>query len=80
MFSYLSVSHSVNKRGMHGRGGGMHGRGVMRGRGVCMAGGACVALGGVWHWGVCGIGVMLGRRDGHCSGRYTSYWNAFLLT
>ena len=20
-----------------------------------------------------------GRRDGHCSGRYASYWNAFLL-
>ena len=31
---------------MHGRGGGMHGRGVMRGRG-----GACVALGGVWQGG-----------------------------
>ena len=30
--------------------------------------GACVAVGGV-H----------GRRHGHCSGRYPSYWNAFLL-
>ena len=25
-----------------------------------------------------GVG-MRGRRDDHCSGRYTSYWNAFLL-
>ena len=24
-------------------------------------------------------GGMRGRRDGHCSGRYASYWNAFLL-
>ena len=24
-------------------------------------------------------GGVLGRRDGHCSGRYTSYWNAFLF-
>ena len=31
--------------------------------------GACVAGGG---------GVR-GRRDGHCSGRYASYWNAFLF-
>ena len=22
---------------------------------------------------------MHGRRDGHCSGRYASYWNAFLF-
>ena len=39
-------------------------------QGVCMAGGVC---GGVHGRGVCG------RRDGHCSGRYASYWNAFLL-
>ena len=37
-------------------------------QGVCMArgharGGACVAG---------------GRRDGHCSGRYASYWKTFL--
>ena len=24
-------------------------------------------------------GVRSGRRDGHCSGRYASYWNAFLF-
>ena len=24
-------------------------------------------------------GGMCGRRDGHCSGQYASYWNAFLF-
>ena len=24
-------------------------------------------------------GGVRGRRDGHCSGRYASYWNAFLF-
>ena len=66
--------------GMHGKGmcmaWGVHGReacvvGGMRGRGACMAGGH------VWQGDVCGRGVY-GRRDGHCSGRYISYWNAFL--
>ena len=56
-------------QGVHG-GGGIRGRGTCGGghvwQGVCMAGG-CVAKGG-----------MRGRRDGHCSGRYASYWNAFL--
>ena len=51
-------------------GGGIRGRGTCGGghvwQGVCMAGG-CVAKGG-----------MRGRRDGHCSGRYAYYWNAFL--
>ena len=33
------------------------------------------------HGGVCGkgLGGMCGRRDGHFSGQYASYWNAFLL-
>ena len=26
-----------------------------------------------------GGGVRGGRRDGHCSGRYASYWNTFLF-
>ena len=39
-------------------------QGGMHGRGACMAGGHA------WQ-GVCMVG--------HCSGRYTSYWNAFLL-
>ena len=43
--------------------------GAMHGRGACMTG-------GVHGQEVCMAG---GRRDGHCSGRYTSYWNAFLL-
>ena len=32
-----------------------------------------MARGHVWQ------GDVRGRRDGHCSGRYASYWNAFLL-
>ena len=47
--------------------------GGMRGRGACMAGGTCMAGGCAWQ------GAMCGRRNGHCSGRYASYWNAFLL-
>ena len=43
--------------------------GGVHGRGACMKGGACVAGGG---------GVR-GRRDGQCSGRYASYWNAYLF-
>ena len=54
-------------------GGGMHG-----------GGGACVAGGHAWQGCVVGEaygggGIMHGRRDGHCSGLYASYWNAFLL-
>ena len=42
-------------------------QGGVHGHGVGMHGrGACVA------------GGMHGRRDGHCNGRYASYWNAFL--
>ena len=26
-----------------------------------------------------GGGAVRGRKDGHCSGRYASYWNAFLF-
>ena len=67
--------------GMHHRGtymaGGMCCGGGMHGGGACMAGehtwqGACVM-------GVHGGGGVHGRRDGHCSGRYASYWNAFLF-
>ena len=61
--------------------GGVHGRG----RGMC-SGNVCVAEGHVWQ-GACvakGEGgwrglCMHGRRDGHCSGWYASYWNAFLF-
>ena len=45
----------------------------MRGRGDVLGIAVCVA-------GVCGVGGgMRGWRDGHCNGRYASYWNAFLL-
>ena len=39
--------------------------GCVCGREVCMTGGAYMA------------GSVHSRRDGHCSGWYTSYWNAF---
>ena len=62
--------------------GGVRGRGSMHGRGVYMVGGACMVvgcvLGGMCDRGPCMAGGMGGRRDGHCSGRYASYWNAFL--
>ena len=55
--------------------GGVHGGGVCvageHAWGVFMAGGACMA-----GWSMCGGGVC-DRRDGHCNGRYASYWNAF---
>ena len=38
----------------------------------CAGQGACVA-------GVCMVSRIRGRRDGHCSRWYTSYWNVFLL-
>ena len=74
MFSHLSASHSVHKRGAC-MAGGMHGGGGWQR--ACMAG-ACMmgcmhGRGYEWQGG----GVR-GRTDGHCSGRYASYWNAFL--
>ena len=43
-----------------------------------MAGDMCAA-GCVWQGGHVWQGAMRVRRDSHCSGRYVSYWNAFLL-
>ena len=62
-------------------GGDMHGRGNVW-QGPCMVGGvhgrgAYVAL--ACTAGACMVGGMRGRRDGHCSGRYVSYRNAFSL-
>ena len=37
-------------------------------------------VGHAWQGGACVTGGVHGRRDGHCSRRYTSYWNAFLFT
>ena len=60
---------------------GMHGRGVCMAGGMCKRGGACMA-GGVFVVGSMhgrGGGVR-GRNNGNCSGRYASYWNAFLFS
>ena len=79
------------KGGVHGRGhawqGGMCGRGAcvawrcvwqggVCGRGTCMAG-ACV-VGGMWHAYPPSRYYGYGIRS--MSGRYASYWYAFLLT
>ena len=65
------------------------GGGGMCGRGACMAGGACVhGRGGMHTWqggyawqGVCMACMPPGRyyEIRSMSGRYTSYWNSFLL-
>ena len=66
--------------------GGVHAReGGMCAWGACIPGVECACLGGIhgrghaWLGDMHGQGGMRGRRDGHCSGRYKSYWNAFLL-
>ena len=51
--------------------------GGMHGRGACMEGGMC-DRGACMTGGMHG-GGMYGRRDGHCSRQYASYWNAFLF-
>ena len=64
------------RKGMHSKG--VHGRGAcvyVHGGGMCGRG-ACMVGEHVWQ-GACVAGGMHGRRDGHCSGRYASYWNAF---
>ena len=62
--------------GMHG---GVHAWWGMHSRG-------CVWLGGMHGGGIHGrgcacmhVGGVNGRRDGHCSRWYASYWNAFLF-
>ena len=47
-------------------------------QGVCMARG-CAWWGHMWQEAFMVWGVWCGRRDGHRSGRYASYWNAFLF-
>ena len=80
---------SVHGRGGHTWWGGMCAWGCMAG-GDMRGGGTCV-VGHAWQEGMCGGGDMhgrgcawqgggmRGRKDGHCSGQYPSYWNAFLL-
>ena len=71
IFSQASVILSTG-----GGGGGVRGRGGMRGSGVCMA------RGYTWQGGMCDAHLP-GRYYGYglrsMSGRYASYWNAFLL-
>ena len=59
-----------------------------RGVGGWSRGRGCLLPGGVWRqggaWsgrgGVCSGGCLVETpRDGHCCGRYASYWNAFLF-
>ena len=57
--------------GVHGGGGGHAWQGACMG-GTCGGGGACIVVGGGGWWG------MHDRRNDHCSGRYASYWIAFL--
>ena len=78
MFLHLSVNHFV-----HGRRASMADGCVVEGgvvdRGTCMAVG-CPWQGVCIAGGVCARGMyMHGRRDGHCSGRHTSYLNGFFL-
>ena len=49
---------------------------------VCVVKGSTRGRGCTWRGGgvsVAGGEVMSGIGDGHCSGRYASYWNAFLF-
>ena len=72
----------VAKGGCVWQKGGMHGKGGVCGEGACVVGRYAwqrVCMAG----GMCGRGCVAGgihvRRDSHRSGRYTSYWNAFLF-
>ena len=71
-------------------GGCVHGRGGMCDRGMCMVGGHAwwgVHGRGSMHWGACMAGGVTHTPPGRyyrygirsMSGRYASYWNAFLL-
>ena len=71
MFSEASVSHSV-----HGGGGGGGGEGrasASRGWGWADRTGSETEGGG------CPTPPVVTSTGGHCSGRYASYWNAFLF-
>ena len=49
-------------------------------QGLCITGGMHGGRGHAWWWGAyIVVGGMRSRRDGHCSGWYASYWNAFLF-
>ena len=63
---------------------GMRGRGGVCGRGVCMVGGVRARERGcAWQGGLRDMHAPPGRYYGYCigsmTGRYASYWNAYLL-
>ena len=78
MFSQASVILSTGEGACMAGGcawpGGIYGTGWVVGGGACMAGGLHGKGGGV-----CVAGGGRAWQDGHCSGQYASYWNAFLL-
>ena len=56
--------------------GGLHpGEGSASRRGVCIQGGRDLHPGGLGR-----LPVITASSGSHCSGRYASYWNVFLLT
>ena len=60
----------------------VHSRACVVMGGGCVAMGACMVKGGMCGkegGGCMAKGDMHRRRDGHCSGRYASYWNTFLF-
>ena len=95
MFSQACVKNSVHGGACLARGACVVGgyawqEGHVWRRGMCGREGMCDG-GHAWHWGyvwqgaVHGWGACVARggvcgsRDSHCSGRYASYWNAFLF-
>ena len=52
---------------------------MAKGRGACMLNGGMHGEMCVCGRGHAWLGGVRGGRDGHYSGRYASYWNAFLL-
>ena len=73
---FTSVCQEFCPLGGHAWQGGMHGGGMpgggVHGRGHAWQGGVCSG-------GTCMAGGVRGRKNDNCSGRYASYWNAFLF-
>ena len=75
-YIFTGVCDSVHRGGVCSGGGRLPGGCLLQGGGLLPKG--CLLLGS----GVCSQGVCLvetAPRDGHCCGRYASYWNAFLF-
>ena len=73
MFSQACVKNSVHRMRV------CMVKGQYVAKGECMVKGGVCGKGGACVMGVCMAGGMHGRRDSYSSGRYASYWNAFLL-